>query len=379
MEILAVDVGTGTQDILVYSSEFDLENSYKLVVPSPTMVFHHRVRSATQLQRPVLLTGVLMGGGPLTWAAQAHIDAGFRLYATPSAARTFNDDLNLVRREMGVIVVSDDEAEALPDEVIRLELKDFDFELIAEALARLGYSLTPDLMAVAVFDHGDAPPGYSDRRFRFDYLERRIRQTGRLSAFAYRAGDIPSIMTRMQAVARTASQTGIPLMVMDTAPAAILGALLDPIVAERDPVLIANIGNFHTLVFRLGSSGVQGMFEHHTGEVTPERLDDLIDALAAGTLTHRDVFEDQGHGAAVFDPRPMELRKDRWNLAVTGPRRNLVRDSRHHPYFAVPYGDMMIAGCFGLLRAVPDLYPNYAQPILDSLTQAGGRPPWEID
>jgi uncharacterized protein (DUF1786 family) len=379
MEILAVDVGTGTQDILVYNSELDLENSYKLVVPSPTMVFHRRVRSATALQQPVLLTGVLMGGGPLTWAAQAHLDAGFRLYATPSAARTFNDDLELVRREMGVIVVSEDEAEALPDDVVRLELKDFDFELIAEAFARLGYSLAPDLMAVAVFDHGDAPPGYSDRQFRFDYLERRIRQTGRLSAFAYRAADIPSIMTRMQAVAHTASQTGIPLVVMDTAPAAILGALLDPVVADRDPILIANVGNFHALVFRLGSSGVQGLFEHHTGEVTRERLDDLIGALAAGTLTHRDVFEDQGHGAAVFDPQPMELLKDRWNLAVTGPRRNLVRESRHHPYYAVPYGDMMIAGCFGLLRAIPDLYPNYAQPILDSLTQAGGRPPWEID
>jgi uncharacterized protein (DUF1786 family) len=177
MEILAVDIGTGTQDILVCNSELDLENSFKLVVPSPTMVFHREIRHATELQRPVLLTGVLMGGGPLTWAAEAHLDAGLRLYATPSAARTFNDDLELVQREMGVIVVSVDEAESLPDEVMRLDLKDFDFERIAASLAQLGYSLTPDLIAVAVFDHGDAPPGYSDRQFRFDYLERRIQQT----------------------------------------------------------------------------------------------------------------------------------------------------------------------------------------------------------
>jgi uncharacterized protein (DUF1786 family) len=379
MEILAVDIGTGTQDILVFNSELDLENSYKLVVPSPTMIFHRRVRNATELRRPVLLTGVLMGGGPLTWAAEAHLDAGLRLYATPSAARTFNDDLELVRREMGVIVVSEDEAASLSDEVVRLDLKDFDFEIIATALAQLGYSLEPDLMAVAVFDHGDAPPGYSDRQFRFDYLERRIQQTGRLSAFAYRAGDIPPIMTRLRAVARTASRTGIPLVVMDTAPTAILGALLDPAVAEREEVLIANVGNFHVLVFRLGPSSIDGVFEHHTGEVTRQRLDDLIGALAAGTLTHRDVFDDQGHGAAVFDPRPMALWDDRWNLAVTGPRRSLVRESRHGVYYAVPYGDMMMAGCFGLLRAIPDLYPNLAQPILDSLTGLGGRPPWEID
>ena len=34
-----------------------------------------------------------------------------------------------------------------------------------------------DLLAVAVFDHGAAPPGYSDRLFRFEYLAERI-QTG---------------------------------------------------------------------------------------------------------------------------------------------------------------------------------------------------------
>ena len=29
-------------------------------------------------------------------------------------------------------------------------------------------------VAVAAFDHGEAPPGYSDRQFRFDYLDQRI-------------------------------------------------------------------------------------------------------------------------------------------------------------------------------------------------------------
>jgi uncharacterized protein (DUF1786 family) len=262
--------------------------------------------------------------------------------------------------------------------VIRLDLKDFDFEMIAAALAKFGYSLKPDLIAVAVFDHGDSPPGYSDRQFRFDYLERRVRETGRLSAFAFRKDGIPDIMTRLQAVARTAPDMGIPVMVMDTAPAAVLGATLDPAVAEREQVLVANIGNFHALVFRLGPSGIEGLFEHHTGEVTPERLDDLVDKLAAGTLTHQDVFNDQGHGAVVFESRPITLFDERWHLAVTGPRRNLVTTSRHRPYYAVPYGDMMMAGCFGMLRAIPDLFPEYAGPLLDSLKGSGGRAPWEV-
>ena len=40
----------------------------------------------------------------------------------------------------------------------------------------------------------------SDRQFRFDYLDRRIRAENRLSAFAYRAEDVPAEMTRLQAV-----------------------------------------------------------------------------------------------------------------------------------------------------------------------------------
>ena len=55
-----------------------------------------------------------MGGGPSQWAARDHVVAGGALYATPSAARTFNDDLDYVQREMGVRLVSDDEARALP-------------------------------------------------------------------------------------------------------------------------------------------------------------------------------------------------------------------------------------------------------------------------
>ena len=35
----------------------------------------------------------MMGGGPCQWAAQAHPRAGLPVFATPDAARTFNDDL----------------------------------------------------------------------------------------------------------------------------------------------------------------------------------------------------------------------------------------------------------------------------------------------
>src|SRR5437762_2251574 len=109
MQILTVDVGTGTQDVLLFDSERELENCFKLVLPSPTVVIADRVRAATATRRRVVLSGVTMGGGPSHWATMDHVRAGLEAFATPDAARTFDDDLNAVA-EMGITVVSDDEA-----------------------------------------------------------------------------------------------------------------------------------------------------------------------------------------------------------------------------------------------------------------------------
>lgn len=381
MQILTVDVGTGTQDIYLYDSRLDIENGFKLVVPSPTMNVNKRLKEAARRGEDVLLTGVIMGGGPSQWAAEDHIRAGLKVFATPDAARSFNDDLDAVR-EMGIQVVSQDEAERLPASVTRLELRDFDFNAISRAFEHFGASLS-DLaaVAVAVFDHGDSPPGYSDRQFRFDYLDARIRAENRLSAFGYRAEDTPPIMTRLQAVVRSAqSEVDAPMVVMDTAPAAVLGATFDLRLAARRRLLVANVGNFHTLAFRLGPDGIEGVFEHHTGLIDLPKLEGLLQALADGSLKHEDVFGDHGHGALIYTPEQLSLLEGDFGVAVTGPRRALMRNSSLRPHFAVPFGDMMIAGCFGLLAATADLLPDLADPIRASLHGNGGSgtPPWEI-
>ena len=64
MKILSVDIGTGTQDIFLYDSQVHIENGLKLVVPSPTMIVHRQVKAATQAKHPILIKGVMMGGGP---------------------------------------------------------------------------------------------------------------------------------------------------------------------------------------------------------------------------------------------------------------------------------------------------------------------------
>ena len=394
MKILAVDVGTGTQDILLFDSDREIENSLKMVMPSPTVLVANRIRAATVKREKVVLSGVMMGGGPCAWAAEDHTKAGLPLFATPAAARTFNDELDLVEKQMGLKLVSDDEAVELArrDDVTRIQMRDFDFDAVRAAFDAFGVNLDPDALALAVFDHGNAPPGYSDRQFRFDYIAERISNAmadrsqrppmGRpqtavqqLAQFAFRRQEIPARMTRFEAVAKSADFAG-PMLLMDTAPAAVLGALEDPQVYERQRHMVANIGNFHTLAFRLGPDGIEGVFEHHTGELTRAELEMYLRKLAEGTLTHHEVFADMGHGALMLDPRPGSLD----GLTVTGPRWSLIRGSTLRPYFAAPYGDMMMAGNYGLLRAYAENVPEAAEAINVRLHRgqtyaAHGQPP----
>jgi uncharacterized protein (DUF1786 family) len=408
MKILTVDIGTGTQDIFLYDSRLDLENGYKLVLPSPTMMVHRKLLEATRRGDSVLLRGVTMGGGPSGWAAEAHVKAGYPLYATADAARTLDDDLDRVAA-MGVTLLSDDEAAQLPGSTLAIDLRDFDFSAIASAFRLFGVSLSDlDAVAVAVFDHGNAPPGYSDRQFRFDYLDARIRESAgnkrlnRLSAFAYCAEDIPPIMTRLQAVVASAQDVDAPLVVMDTAPAAVLGATMDSQVANRKRVMIANVGNFHTLAFRLGYGEIEGVFEHHTGLLDLPKLEYYLCSLAAGTLLHAQVFGDHGHGALVYASEPLPFGEGEFDVAVTGPRRNIYHpggaqnggyesqagvttpamgSTLLRPYFPTPFGDMMIAGCFGLLAATADVMPELGESIHASLRGLNGAStaPWDVN
>ena len=387
MRILTVDIGTGTQDIFLYDSRLALENGFKLVLPSPTMMVHRRIKEASAHGSAILLFGDQMGGGPSAWAVESHARLGLPVYATPDAALTLDDDPARITAA-GVRILSDGEAAKLPSDVERIRLGDFDFDAITSVFGRFGVPLDDlDAVAVGVFDHGAAPPGISDRQFRFDYLDRRIRENNALSAFAFRAPDVPPVMSRLGALARSAAALNCPMVLMDTAPAAILGATFDPVVAARDRKLIVNIGNFHALAFRLSIGSIEGLFEHHTGEIDLPRLESMLLALADGTLKHEDVFNDMGHGALVYDARPLELGGDAYDVVVTGPRRGLYRQSmgqpapRLRPYFAVPFGDMMLTGCFGLLAATADVLPDLAGTIRGSMhsNSASDRAPWEAD
>lgn len=380
MKILTVDIGTGTQDIYLFDSRLEIENGYKLILPSPTLIVQRRMNQAGRERRDVLLTGVIMGGGPSNWGVADHIKRGLKVFATPEAALSFDDNLEVVKSK-GIIVVSPDEANALPQSVKRIVMHDFDFAAIRQGFSAFNISLD-DLAAVAlaVFDHGNAPFDVSDRKFRFEYINQRIRSENRLSAFAYRSEDIPNIMTRLRSAALSAKDVDVPVVVMDSAPAAILGAMLDPITQRHDRKMLVNLGNMHILGFRLGPMGIEGMFEDHTHHFDRSHLEAQLLQFAEGSLTNEYVFNNHGHGAMIFSASPLPMNHEDYNLIVLGPRRNLLAGSPLKPYFASPYGDMMITGCFGLLRACADLLPELSESILSALAGTNSLlAPWEFE
>lgn len=373
--ILAIDVGTGTQDILLFESGRTIENNMKLVMPSPTVIVSERIKRATATGQPLLLTGVTMGGGPCHWAARDHALAGYRVVVSTEAARTFDDDLAQVEK-MGFEVVSEAEAEQLraAGNLLHIEMQDFAASAIIMALQAFDVSPRVDALAIAAFDHGAAPPGYSDRRFRFDFIEETVRRSPVPSAFAYLSTHTPPSLTRLRAIAisveryvkLSGSAPDIPLLLMDTGSAAALGALEDPLVRAQREVLLCNIGNFHTLAFHLRGGQIIGTFEHHTGEITRPQLEEMLVKLAHGTLTNNEVFQTSGHGALILLP-PGESNAPLPFLAVTGPRRQLLRGSALKPYEATPHGDMMLAGNFGLLRALAEQCRELAPGIEEAL------------
>lgn len=358
MRILAVDMGTGTQDILLFDSENHIENSVKLVLPSATEVAARRIRAAQAASQQVILEGAVSGGGPCSWALEDFLKAGGKAFATPEAAQTLDDDLDRVR-ELGVAIVSDDEAARIDG--AHITLRDLDLDAIRTALAAFEVPGDFDGFALGCLDHGAAPPGVSDRLFRFQHLRRVVESRNDLLAFASKPNDLPEYLTRARAMVREAAAVA-PTAFMDTGPAAALGALHDETVASAEQSLVMNLGNMHLLAFHLHVRRIASLYEHHTGEVSAEQIADYTTQLAAGSLQNETIFNSSGHGAFHADRSIVESGVPSM-VAATGPQRSKIRNSALRPYFAAPFGDMMIGGCFGLLRAFGESYPDSCQAI----------------
>ncbi|MDW7674506.1 MAG: DUF1786 domain-containing protein [Bacillota bacterium] len=336
--VLAIDIGGGTQDILLYDPNKNIENCPKLVLPSPTMLLKGSIEKATKNEKDIFLTGPIMGGGPSVRGIRNHLSAGLKVFATASAAKTIFDDLRRVQ-DMGVIIT-----DRQPANTQIIKTGDLDLPKLKQVLEL--YQLPfPQEIAVCVQDHGEAV-GVSNRQVRSNAWESFILAGGNPLSLIYRR--VPSHLTRMLAV----KEAYPPAVLMDTGPAAIIGALSDSHVAsyERKGLTVVNVGNMHTLAFLIKDNKIWGMFEHHTSMLNPTKLAALVQKLQQGNILQQDIYDDGGHGGTIH---PDSLPSAFDFIAVTGPNRSMA--ATLNPYYPAPYGDMMLTGCFGLIKALASL------------------------
>lgn len=336
IRILAIDAGAGTQDIVLYESGRNPENFVKLVLPSQTQIVAARIRAATMRRRPLHLAGYLMGGGASSEAIQQHLAAGLPVSATPEAARTLHNALDRVAA-LGVAIT---DLAPLGAEVVWLG--DVDVPTLRHVLRAFEIE-PPALWAIAVQDHG-YDEHESAHEYRYRFLSDLLTHSTDVRSLAFRIP--PPYLLRMRAV----HQQVPGCVLMDTGPAAVLGALCDATVwrhARRDGAVIVNIGNMHTFGIAVRGTRIYALFEHHTGGVTPAILAELVTALQEGTLTHERVVALGGHGAVLTREYPNAVPFS--FVALTGPNRALARGLGW--YEAAPFGDMMVTGAYGLIEA----------------------------
>ncbi len=335
MKILAIDIGAGTQDILLFDSQRKIENSISLVLPTPSRYFAEKLKA---IEGHVYIHGDTIGGGALGRVILHHIQKGSRVVMGESAAYSIRNDLDEVR-SMGIEVGKKPETNQFQE----LEIREIDLVLLEHFLSNFGENFKFDVVAIAVQDHGVAPKGVSDRAFRFANMERMLREDNRPESFHFLEGSVPDYYLRMRsAIAAVRRTSSAPVLVMDTCFSAILGCL-DEVMG---PSIVVNVGNGHTIAALLMERKIQGLYEHHTHELTPEKLEHDLRLYVRGELDGKKVFEENGHGAVTLKPLPGVF-----SVFVTGPNRDLFRKTSFKFTYAAPAGNTMMTGPMGLVKA----------------------------
>ena len=342
MRILAIDVGTGTQDIMIYDTEKELENSIKLVLPSPHLFISQRIR---ETENDIYFTGEIMGGGKIKNTILEHMEKGYDVVMEPTCAKTIRDDIKQVE-SFGIKIADADEDY---DSYTKIALGDIDITKLSEFL--LGYDLEFDFdkIAIAVQDHG-YNENMGDRDLRFEKIREKVSEPITPLEFGF-IDEIPEYFTRMNAVRRQVEGEGIEVipLVMDTKFASIAGMCYDEVASKLNSFIVIDIGNGHTTAASIENGKIQGVFEHHTSSLTGESLERYIKRLASGEITHEEVYNDHGHGAHVLNPIS-ELEK----VIVSGPKRELIEKTNLDWHHAAPGGDVMMTGTVGLIKTIQD-------------------------
>ncbi|MBC2743535.1 MAG: pyruvate formate-lyase activating enzyme [Desulfosarcina sp.] len=342
---LMLDIGAGTLDILCHDTDHDLH--YKAVVRSPVRVLADEIR---QTRGNLVVTGCEMGGGPVS---QALIDRAktFDVVMSEQSAATIHHDVQRVIAH-GIRVVAAAEADALKNDSRFHHIRTGDLQLnrLRRLVQGFGVPFEFDAVAVCAQDHGVAPPGVSHLDFRHRMFTAALDRNPAPQALLYRFDQVPAEMNRLSAIANDAKALPTDrVYVMDSGMAAILGASMDVLAAEKKRILVLDIATSHTVGAAMEDGILCGFFEYHTKDITAACLDMLLRDLPDGKLSHRRVLSEGGHGAysrKAFGSQSVQL------ILATGPRRQLALESTLPVTFGAPWGDNMMTGTVGLLEAV---------------------------
>ncbi|MBQ7607428.1 MAG: hypothetical protein IJU76_05610 [Desulfovibrionaceae bacterium] len=331
--VFCLDIGSGTQDALLALPNESLYNWPRWVFPSPARRIAHLIHEATEKKRDIFLFGSTMGGG-IGEAVTRHIALGLKVYATEAAAATLHDDQKRVQA-MGIEL-----RECCPQRAYPIHLADFSQEFWFNLLTMLNLPL-PSLTIASAQDHGFSPAG--NRTFRMQTWKTLLCESKEISSWIYHT--VPKPLTRLAALAQS---TAGP--VADTGTSALLGFLCEQSLVDRsfrEGITLVNAGNTHILAALLYQGRVFGLYEQHTGLVDKDHLSRDLHDFRLGWLPIEQVQEERGHGTAYAE-RPQEAGSFDATF-ITGPAREKYAGLGR---FTNPCGDMMQAGCFGLIHGL---------------------------
>ena len=342
---LLVDIGAGTMDVLDYD-DADRQR-YKAVVASPVIQVANQIAADSG---DLLVTGVEMGGGPVTRILKERAKTA-SVIVSVSAAATLNHDLQKIA-SWGIDVVPDQDAEKLKSDggCTHVCLADLDPQRLANIVTGFGVPFSFDVFGICAQDHGVPPRGVSHLDYRHSCFVKMLDNKPFPHTLLYEKNAVPEEMNRLRAIARQAGS--IPageVYVMDSGMAAILGASRDLAALDMQTLAVLDVATSHTVGATLSGGEIAGFFEYHTHDITRHRLEGLLRDLADGNLHHHQILSEGGHGCYLRKAVGfVELEA----IIATGPRRSIVDGSKLPMLYGAPMGDNMMTGTVGLLEAI---------------------------
>jgi uncharacterized protein (DUF1786 family) len=344
-KFLMIDVGAGTMDVLCYDTQTDLH--YKAVVKSPV---RYVAEKAAATAGNMLVTGVEMGGGPITKVLQDRAKTA-EVLISASAAATLHHNLDKVK-SWDLTVIADEEADEVRagKNYTEIYLADIDADRLRRIVEGFGVTFSFDTVVACAQDHGVPPGGESHLDFRHNMFKARLESEPYPHALLFRDEEVPAALNRLRSLAGEAGTLPTKeVYVMDSGMAAILGASEDVLAKNREHMFILDVATSHTVGAAMIGDELAGFFEYHTVDITLERLESLLLDLGLGNLKHGQILEEGGHGA--FVRQAVGFGNDELIIA-TGPKRRLVGSSKLPIVYGAPFGDNMMTGTVGLLEAL---------------------------